>query len=167
LYSPSAIISADSAIWTTAIGAFSGTHGALERTTTSGVFTEFTMPMDRPGALVFGQDGNFWMADGSDNINRVTPQGNVTPFFVASGAATQAIAMAADGSIWFTGSSIVGHMDETGTLLGIYPLPSNLAPVALAIGPDGRIWIAEWDISGPPWKGDIGVLAPSGSASGK
>jgi streptogramin lyase len=63
-----------------------------------------------------------------------------------AGSGPTTIALAGDGSLWFTESSgnRIGRMNADGTGLKEYPLPNpNSAPRIIALGSDGNMWFSE------------------------
>src|SRR5688572_10901571 len=76
----------------------------------------------------------------------------------ASGPTT--IALAADGSAWFTEGSgnRIGRINPDGTGLKEYPLPNpNSSPRIIALGSDGNMWFSEHTGN------RMGRIAPDGS----
>jgi streptogramin lyase len=79
-------------LWFTDGGAFHETHeggyyeGAIGKITTAGAISEFTGHHLHPGysrpSLVQGPDGNLWVADERGSLDRVTPSGQLTTFFL-------------------------------------------------------------------------------------
>src|SRR5262245_58660012 len=86
--------------------------------------------------------------------------GRVTEHALPSpGSGPTTIAIAADGTVWFTESSgnRIGRMNPDGGGLVEYPLPNaDSSPRIIAIGADGNVWFSEHTGN------RIGRLTPSG-----
>jgi streptogramin lyase len=110
----------DGALW------FTGVPGEVGRITTSGVVTEFPVPVlaapppDSIGlvstvnGIVAGPDGALWFAGVPGEIGRLTTSGVVTEFAVPDGPSP-------DGSPAWTGGTVV-------------------TPTSITVGPDGALW---------------------------
>src|SRR5262245_3903924 len=73
--------------------------------------------------------------------------GMVTEFPLPNpGSGPTTIALAADGSLWFTESAgnRIGRMSPDGSGLGEFALPKpNSSPRIIALGADGNMWFSE------------------------
>jgi|GEM_PF-1103791 len=113
-----------------------------------------------PVRITAGPDGNMWFtANGTNDIDRLTPTGELTTFHVPTQKADPwGIAAGPDGALWFTelDGNKVGRVTTTGEFRE-FPLPhANSHPRGIAAGPDGRVWFAE--------NADrIGAIKPDGS----
>ncbi len=61
-------------------------------------------------------------------------------------AGPSTVALAPDGSLWFTlsGANAIGHMQPDGSGLESYPLPHpDSSPRIIALGADGNMWFSE------------------------
>lgn len=119
----------------------------IGRITVSGDIAEFPIPgrRSKPSAITVGPDGNVWFAEaGVPAIGRITPQGQISQFFVPTATGTDSIVAGTDGHLWFSSRNEVGAIDTAGTV----SWPSCLVrfcqypPAALAVGPDGGLWIS-------------------------
>jgi streptogramin lyase len=123
--------------------------GAVGRITTAGDVTEFPVPRGLAGILriAAGPDGNVWFGDSGD-LNRITPEGQITRFFLGHGGLSIPTGVVAgpDGNVWFTdaGLSEVSRMDPTtGDVTAEFPVPSGNTPSDITVGPNGNLWFAE------------------------
>jgi streptogramin lyase len=69
--------------------------------------------------------GNEWLVDGSDNVQRRSPAGTLTPFYLAANSAPNDIAAASDGTLWATeyGTNETADMERNGDLRAQYSIP--------------------------------------------
>lgn len=95
-------------------------------------------------ATVAGAAGQRWLASGEAGL---TTDGKVQAVVLPnanSGPTT--VAIAPDGSVWFTESSgnRIGRFNADGGGLKEYPLPQpNSSPRIIALGADGNMWFSE------------------------
>jgi virginiamycin B lyase len=99
------------------------------------------------GGLVAGPDGNIWLGnprsggpDGYDDIDRITPQGEVTEFKLPSPEPdVAALASGPDGNVWFSEcwAQRIGKITPQGA---ITEYPVGTCATALTAGSDGNIW---------------------------
>ena len=100
-----------------------------------------------------GPDGNLWVGTARQQVDRITPTGQVTVFTLSAvPASTDPIdfTIGPDHKIWFVGEggSRVGRIDMAGhTSLYNANFPQNSTvdgaeAFSIASGPDGRLWIA-------------------------
>jgi virginiamycin B lyase len=102
-----------------------GNGGQIGKLTTSGAFTEFTVPVGPSGssigAITAGPDGNLWFAgydlfNSAGTITRVTPAGQFTTFHFSTYVEIDGLGGGPDGGVWFsatnnqTGQSFIGRM---------------------------------------------------------
>ncbi len=127
----------DGALWFASAAPYAG------RLTTAGVFSWFPMPTGS-NWVAAGPDGNLWFVELNGHIARVTTTGVVTDFPAPpSGNVPATIIAGPDGAMWFSdGAQMIGRLTMSGVYTE-YPLdhPSNTA--CLAVGSDGKVWIAE------------------------
>lgn len=137
------------------------------------------------GHIVTGPDGNLWFTDsGNNQIDRVTPQGQITQFSlpVHNVASTGAggstgnggpvvdpvltpdpspddIVVGPDGNLWFTESGVdrIGRITPAGTITEFTTPTADSNPTGIAVGADGNLWFAESGTS------DIGRVTPAGT----
>jgi streptogramin lyase len=104
---------------------------------------------EAPFGMVGGPDGNMW-AVFSNIVARVpvSPGAAIAQFTLPApfSAALQAIAVGADGNLWFVedSSNRIGRITTTGQITGSFPIPTaNSNTTSIAPGPDGNLWFAE------------------------
>ena len=94
-------------------------HGALGKVTPAGQITEYPLS-EYSGGVTAGSDGNVWVMS-AENIERVTPQGQMTTFALPECCA-QYSTLGPDGNVWFTenerdgvaGQGLPGRSDHSG-----------------------------------------------------
>jgi virginiamycin B lyase len=99
-----------------------------------------------PWALVLsaGAAGQHWLNSGEATADTDGRVHAVALPHASSGPTT--VAIARDGSVWFTQSSgnRIGHFNAPGTGLKEYPLPhADSGPRIIALGADGNMWFSE------------------------
>jgi streptogramin lyase/pimeloyl-ACP methyl ester carboxylesterase len=125
----------------------------IGRVTTSGVVTEFPLPMCGPTSswnpypmeIALGADGNLWFTEyGCASIGRITTSGSVTEFPLPSNPSTNnpepdGITAGPDGNLWFTEdqTGAIGLIDTSGF---IQEIPGVGATQGITSGPDGNLW---------------------------
>ena len=125
-------------------------------------------------ALTTGPDGRLWFADHPATLGAIAAD-TIRRFAVPGAGIVRAIAPGPDGNVWFTydgpfqapagDGDAVGRITPTGavTLFRAGLTPAS-RPAAIAVGPDGALWVAEaGDLSGPPGAPRIGRVTPAGS----
>jgi streptogramin lyase len=143
---------------------------ALEDRLVPSTITEFTLPpltvggQFGAGAVTAGPDGNVWFTDPFTNeIGRITPEGQVTEFTAPFGRAG-VITAGPDGNLWFSTGDIsarpaIGRVTPDGQF-ATFPIPDQLAGVAaLTAGPDGNVWFTELIY---PNEEKVGRITPTG-----
>lgn len=156
--------------------------------TPSGHVTNFPIPCSKcatGGEVVYvwdlaaDRDGSVWFIDNhakSDGtsidsaIGRVTTSGDFKFFQIPTPNATavvpntfgqSSIAVAPDGTIWFTEHAAfkAGSLDPTTGSLTEYPLEGPEQPSGITVGPDGKVWytVADHEIAqiAPPSHGEF------------
>ncbi len=117
------------------------------RITTAGRITEFRIPGPevKPGDIVAGPDGNLWFAqEGAAKIGRITPRGVINQFAIPTPYGADAIVSGPEGRLWFAAGNLVGAISTGGAV----SWPACLVqycfepPAALAMGPEGGLWVA-------------------------
>jgi streptogramin lyase len=154
----------------------------IARITTSGVLTEFKVPVGtNPMGLTGGPDGNLWFTDqGLGKVGRITPKGVVTEFPIPDGSLpgvpeigsallSQTLTTGADGNLWFmthfsdppTGNltGAIERMTPTGAVKG-FKLPSGWTADSITTGLDGNVWFTESRDAGSVFK--FGKITPAG-----
>lgn len=142
--------------------------GHVGRLTLSGSFQEFALPNPRAivSNIVNGPDGNVWFADGTTQIDQITPAGVIRTFPLPQGG--ESPVAGPDRNLWFFVSRPMGieRLTPTGQLTGFRPEP-HLSPTGLLpeeegnvntliVGADGNLWFTE-----RPWP-IIGRITPDG-----
>jgi virginiamycin B lyase len=123
------------------------------RITPAGQVTEFTPTAGGNAAgssITAGADGNVWFAAGpySPSVSRITPEGQITTYFVGSGLALiGGLTAGPDGNVWFTvsilnGGEKVGFITPDGQVTtfsisfqGVFGSTGDITT-----GPDGNLW---------------------------
>jgi hypothetical protein len=129
-----------------------GAGAAIGRITPGGTITEFpvrplpygdtTVPAD-VGPIVAGADDRLWFTTGV-GVGSITTTGDIVTFSLPEPTSPAGIAVAADGTLWVTQSSIprVDRLTPTGELDPL-ALPGDADGVSLAAGPDGAIYFTQ------------------------
>lgn len=146
---PSGIaVGPDGNVWFTLRGA-----NRIGRLTPSGGRRVFRLPRTQPLNVAAGP-GGLWFTEGTrtkaghrgvNKIGRITTRGRVKQFRVLARFGTVALAVAADGRIWFTGGprrSVIESISPDGQLGPRSCLDSSctLPPSSFAVGPEGALW---------------------------
>lgn len=149
---PNAIVTGpDGALWFT-----EGVGNKIGRMTTSGAFTEYTIPTgvegffgtSDPTDIAVGPDGALWFTEAyGNNIGRITTGGSITEYPVpTAGAQPFGIVAGPDNALWFTefvGGNI-GRITTAGVVTNEYPTTTpNSGPWGITAGPDGNLWFVE------------------------
>ena len=129
----------------------------------SSVVTE-PVRLDSPAAgIAAGHDGALWVthAGNPGGVSRVTTTGQVTEFDgVTANREPGAIAASYDGALWFVEEAgYVGRVTINGVVSEFGPLAGN--PVAITVGPDGNMWVAQQNFGGAG-QGGLAQITPDG-----
>lgn len=136
----------DGALWFTERDA-----NKIGRVTTSGGFTEFTVPTaaSMPFGIATGPDGALWFtefASGANKIGRVTTGGVFTEWPIPTAASNpEGIALGPDGNLWFgeISANKIGRITPAGVITEFsLPNPGSV-PRQPTAGPDGAVWFTE------------------------
>src|SRR5262249_10537166 len=109
--------------------------------------SEYPLPTELGNAItiVRGVNADLWFTlPLGGQIGRITTSGGVTYFQLPTGSDPQGIALALDGTVWFTAP--VGYLDSSGT-----PVTFAASGDSITLGPDGNIWFAAF--------GEIGTIS--------
>ena len=107
----------DGNLWfTQQVAGPSGLAGEINRITTQGVITTFTVPnfLAEPEDLVLGSDGNIWFTDpGLHKVGRISTSGQIAEYPIPSSLPANvvnpiSITSGPDGKLWFTESKLPG-----------------------------------------------------------
>ena len=88
-----------------------------------------------------------WFSEHTGNrMGRITPDGTFTEFPIPTpNSEPRAIALGADGNIWFGSRRRQDRADYPQGAITEFPIPTpDSGPRALAAGPDGNIWFSEF-----------------------
>lgn len=120
------------------------------RITPDGVITQFGNtygtygPLRVPQQIMAGPDGNLWFTQRLEPlVGRITTDGTITQYAV--GTFTSSI-VAWNRDLWLSDASAkrLLRLTTDGKLLGQITLPTTIGPItAMAIGPDGNLWLIE------------------------
>ena len=108
----------------------------------TGSTTEYAVPSGgAPVGLALGPDGSLWFTEEfDDRVGHMTTDGGVTEYALAPGARPVRITAGPDGAMWFTElSGEVGRITPDG---GVTEYPLGGGPVGIAVGKDGRLYVA-------------------------
>jgi virginiamycin B lyase len=129
----------------------SDNDGQLRRITTSGEVLASISPCGEvfcaPLDGVAADSSSIWFADFSnDRVGRfnvfATPGEDPFTYFPAPGVGD--VAVAPDGTVWFTGSSSVGEIDPAVGVVSSTPLSAEGSQITVA--PNGTVWVTETDL---------------------
>lgn len=130
--------------------------GKIAKVTPTGGITEYSLPSGANAvAIAAGPDGNLWFADNRTEakIGKITPLGVVTEYSLPKYTAPLDIAAGPDGNMWFTTQSRrVGKITTSGTITEYSALPEGVRSSHIISGPDGKLWVSEFDEHGNLWK---------------
>jgi streptogramin lyase len=155
----------DGALWFTGS---SPEDVAVFRMTTAGGVTKFTVPAPTASGVIngidyitAGPDGNMWFTSyDSDAIERITPSGTITQFYLPpsqTGPGPGQIIAGSDGALWFTESGYSNHHPNglgRMTVDGVYtefltPTDYTTYPQGVALGSDGNLWMSDNTVGSP------------------
>jgi virginiamycin B lyase len=132
----------DGALW------FTETAGnRIGRITTAGVINEFPIPTPGSGpvGIATGSDGNLWFTESDANqIGRITPGGVITEFPIPTAASRPIDITAGRDGLYFVEQrgGHLGYISLSGEIVErLQGMP--VSPQAVAVGPDGTVWITE------------------------
>ncbi|HYG96363.1 MAG TPA: hypothetical protein VD741_04570 [Solirubrobacterales bacterium] len=142
---------ADNAETTTAIG----------KVSMSGQIQEFPVSSEEESGIwdiATGPTGDIWFTNrGTNEVGRVTPQGQVTTLQHEQVFDPRWITPGPDGNMWFTQWGGIGKVTPTGAITnfreGLIP---NATPGEIVSGPNGRLWF----IGGDGSTSAIGRIVP-------
>src|SRR6185312_14847031 len=161
----------DGALWFTEAGA-----GKIGRVTTGGVVTEFTLSGGSSSGfgshtITTGPDGALWFVEpDAGRIGRLTTTGSFTQFMLPANVgedevieSAKSITVGPDGALWFVSqntspvtlsvvSGQVGRITTSGaikefTLPGGGTRRTTPHPNDITVGPDGKLWFTDSNLS--------------------
>ncbi len=102
-----------------------------------------------PRAVIAGPGGDVWFSQATQaGIAKITPAGQVTEYKLPTSGSggIDELAKGPEENIWFVnaGASTFGNITPTGTV-SEHKLPSGSYPEGIATGPDGNMWVTEYD----------------------
>jgi streptogramin lyase len=133
----------DGNVWFSAANLEGEGGPVVGKVTPAGELTEYKVP-NGAGSIVSGADGNIWFAE-PKGIARITPDGQITSFPLASGVGgPPTLSAGPDGNVWFvTGKpAMAGFVTPAGAVT-TFPLKGAGAPSAITAGPGGELWFTE------------------------
>ena len=128
---------------------------AIGRMTVDGAVDTFALPTPAtaPVGITTGPDGAVWFVGiGASIIGRIDRNGRVTEHQLEPDARPHVIVSGNRDDLWFTewGANRIGHIDALGAMTEIdLPTPES-EPHGIALGTDGRVWVAARDRSASP-----------------
>jgi streptogramin lyase len=135
----------DNALWFTETALAANKIGRLEP---GGQFTEFDIPTpaSNPTGITTGPDGQIWFTlHDVAKIGKITPEGEITEYFLPSGNRPGRIVAGPDGNLWFTlsAANAIGRITPFGQV-SEYAIPTEASdPYDITVGPDGNLWFTE------------------------
>jgi RHS repeat-associated protein len=142
---------------------FTVDSGKIDEITTSGTFTEFSLPetYEYPHGITTGPDGNLWFAaeySEKGKIGKMNTAGAVTEYELPGKSDPEGITVGPDGNLWYVdyGTSKIGKITTSG-IITEYALPSGSAPFGITSGPEGNLWFTETSSN------KIGVITTAGA----
>jgi streptogramin lyase len=120
----------------------------IGRITPSGEISEFSESLtaeSRPHGLIAGPGGYLWFID-HETIGRVSLDGGITEFPLASSSEPYDLAVGAEGDIWFTERSraSVGRITPNGELMYYTKgLDQSADPGEIVLGREGDLWFGD------------------------
>lgn len=146
----------DGALWFTEQSA-----NQVARVTTTGTVTEYLAGSGAgPNQIVAGPDGRLWFTEPAINkVAAITTAGTLTEYLVPTASSSPSgITVGRDANIWFTetasAANRIAEVRTTGVFTEFPKLPTATSQPGgmMAVGPDGRVWFAEFQ------SGKIGAM---------
>jgi virginiamycin B lyase len=101
-----------------------------------------------PKGITSGPDGNLWITEtGTNEIGRLSPNGELTEFPIPSWCQPNVITAGADSNLWFT--ACTGHKNPFGVFIGrittggVVTTFGSQVPSGITSGDNGTLWYTE------------------------
>jgi streptogramin lyase len=116
----------------------------IGRMTVTGDVVQFDIAW-KAQTITTGPDGNLWFTQASNQIGRMSPDGQLLGEYDAGLSSTGKIVPGPDGNLWFTqcAANQIGRMTTGGALTSFPVSAENVCPFAIVAGPDGNLWFTE------------------------
>jgi len=144
-----------------------GTTKAIGKITPSGTITEYSAGLNAgssPGSITAGPDGNLWFTDQGTTraIGKITPSGTITEYSagLTGGSAVPQSIVAANGKLWFSEKGKVGRINTAGTITEFSSTFGSAGLSAIALGPDGNLWVGSGNFPPKVWRFGITPAKP-------
>lgn len=155
----------DGSLWFIEALANANSTNKIGRITIHGKISEFIIPESIEGnELAAGPDGNLWFSTeqgASNQIGRMTPEGQFTFFSLGVTSSVEQIINDGNGSLIFTEEEAnkIGIMTTQGTISELFSVPqSNAYPYAITMRVPGEYWFSEIGGNTTSGVGLIGIL---------
>ncbi len=112
-----------------------------------------------PNHITAGPEGSLWFTGHNEaSIDRITPAGVLTEFFVASNASPEGITVGPKGRLWFSepGWNRVGRISPAGALTEFASNGITGQTAGITEGPEANMWFTQNN-------GTIGRITPQGT----
>jgi virginiamycin B lyase len=140
---------ADGNVWFTNAYAYPYTVGSI---TTHGKVRQYPSPgVGTPESIAADASGHLWYTafGGNPDIVEIGTNGSTVQSFKAQSGDADKVAYGATGLMWYNGvgnPSFVGRITRRGGQRESQIGGPNYIPGAMALGPDGRMWICDGDM---------------------
>ena len=127
-------------------GAAGGIYQAAVRPPSGTVF-DYPIPTANSGpyGITLGPDGNMWFTESNTNTNKVgkiTPGGIITDYQAPTTNAFPGDIVSVGGTLWYADES--AHLTSV-TTGGTFTQHAAADPSGMTVGPDGNIWVLEFN----------------------
>jgi streptogramin lyase len=114
-----------------------------------------------PNHITAGAEGNLWFTGHNEaSIDRITPEGALTEFFVTPNSSPEGITVGPNGKLWFTepGWDRIGRLSSAGALTEFASDGITSQTAGIVLGPEGNLWFTQND-------GAVGRITTAGSVT--